>query len=100
MLSAPALAAPVAAPAKVKMEGGPAAAPAKNDGAPASVTVKLEGAPAAAPVADDFVGLSFETELLLPDAKGHRYFSPDNKALMSVFKSLGIKSLRIGGNTA
>ena len=48
----------------------------------------------------DFIGLSFETGLTLPNAKGEYYFSPDNAALIATFKTLGIKSLRIGGNTS
>ena len=44
-----------------------------------------------------FLGLSFETSLLLPE-NGHYYFDPANKALINTFQTLGIKSLRVGGN--
>lgn len=47
----------------------------------------------------DYIGLSYETRELLPDEQGRYYFDADNKALVSVFKSLNIKSLRIGGNS-
>lgn len=48
----------------------------------------------------DFEGLSFEVSQLLPNADGVHYFRPDNKPLINLFKTLGIKSLRIGGNTS
>ncbi|KAF0094774.1 MAG: hypothetical protein E1N59_1509, partial [Puniceicoccaceae bacterium 5H] len=48
----------------------------------------------------DFCGLSFETRVLLPDAEGNHYFSPQHQALVAAFRQLGIKSLRVGGNTA
>src|SRR3954467_13263225 len=51
-------------------------------------------------IAPDFIGLSFESEKVLPDTNGSYYFSPTNKALLALFKTLGVKSLRIGGNTA
>ncbi|MBE7170257.1 MAG: hypothetical protein INR73_06690 [Williamsia sp.] len=47
----------------------------------------------------DYIGLSYETKVLLPDENGHYYFRADNKALVAVFKTLGIKNLRIGGNS-
>ncbi len=51
-------------------------------------------------VPDNFEGLSYEMEKLLPDSSGHYYFSSQNRDLIAVFKLLGIKSLRVGGNTA
>jgi len=52
-------------------------------------------------ISNDFMGLSFETTAILPDANGHYpYFSADNRSLIRLFKTLGIKNLRIGGNTA
>ncbi len=51
-------------------------------------------------IGEDFVGLSFETRDVLADANGNHFFSPDNTRLIATFKALGIKSLRIGGNTA
>lgn len=50
-------------------------------------------------ISDQFSGLSFETQLLLP-TDGVRYFRADNLPLVHLFKTLGIKHLRIGGNTA
>lgn len=47
----------------------------------------------------DALGLSYETSLMLPSTNGVRYFRPDNKPLVQMFRTLGIKSLRIGGNS-
>ena len=49
---------------------------------------------------EDYSGLSYEMQRALPDANGNYYFRDANKPLISMFKTLGIKSLRIGGNTA
>jgi hypothetical protein len=45
------------------------------------------------------IGLSYEIELLQPKKGELAYFRPDNKPLIAMFKTLGIKSLRLGGNT-
>jgi hypothetical protein len=50
-------------------------------------------------ISKNFIGLSYETEQVLPNAKGHHYFSPQNQPLLTLFKTIGIKSLRIGGNS-
>jgi hypothetical protein len=64
---------------------------------PVTVSVASESGPA---IPDDFAGLSFEMEKVLPDANGGYYFSPTNKPLITLFQTLGIRSLRVGGNTA
>lgn len=51
-------------------------------------------------IAPDFTGLSLEMQYVLADTNGNHFFSPDNKQLIATFKQLGIKSLRVGGNTA
>jgi hypothetical protein len=48
----------------------------------------------------DFSGLGFEMHLLLPSENGIHYFRPDNQPLLNLFHTLGIKSLRVGGNTS
>src|SRR5579859_4243203 len=48
----------------------------------------------------DFIGLSFETANLLPDKEGRYLFSAENKPLIDLFRTIGIKNLRIGGGTA
>lgn len=64
------------------------------------VVVQLSSQKPGAVVAPDFVGLSFEMQMVLPSTNGNHFFSPKNKALIATFKTLGIKSLRVGGNTA
>ena len=54
---------------------------------------------AAKPLSDDVAGLSYETSVLLPGADGRRYFRADNAPLVQMFKTLGVKNLRIGGNS-
>lgn len=49
----------------------------------------------------DFLGLSFETADTLPKRDGaYPYFRVSNRDLIQLFHTLGIKSLRIGGNTS
>ncbi len=65
---------------------------------PVSISVDAKNPGAA--IAPDFAGLSFEVSLLLPNASGVHYFRPDNQLLIHLFRTLGIRSLRIGGNTS
>src|SRR5260370_6592093 len=61
-----------------------------------SVAVTLSpGSPGAA-IPDDYIGLSYETGSI----NGGNYFRPTNQPLLQVFNTLGIKSLRFGGNTS
>ena len=69
-----------------------------ENGQPVEVSVDLKHPGEAVPA--DFVGLSFEASQLLPDTNGVHYFRPDNVALVNLFQTLGIKNLRIGGNTS
>jgi hypothetical protein len=64
------------------------------------VIVTLDPKDAGAAISPDFVGLSFEMQRVLPGTNGFHLFSPSNKRLIATFKTLGIKSLRVGGNTA
>lgn len=66
-----------------------------------TVTVTVDPASKTYTIPDDYIGLSFETADILPGADGtYKYFRPDNAALISIFKTIGIKNLRIGGNTS
>jgi len=67
---------------------------------PAAVTVTLDSEKPGSLIPADFTGLSYEITQMLPDSKGGYYFSPTNRELIGLFRSLGIKSLRVGGNTA
>jgi hypothetical protein len=50
-------------------------------------------------VSGDFLGLSYETSQILVRSDGTHYFSPTNKVLITLFRTIGVKSLRIGGNS-
>jgi len=47
-----------------------------------------------------FSGVSFEMERVLSTGHGEYFFSDRNTRLIALFKILGIRSLRVGGNTA
>jgi hypothetical protein len=49
------------------------------------------------PIASGFLGLSYESSMLLPK-DGHYYFDSQDQPLVNLFKTLGIKSLRVGAN--
>ena len=51
-------------------------------------------------IPDDFCGLSFESSNLLPDKQGKYFFSADDADLIAVFRTIGIRNLRVGGGTA
>jgi hypothetical protein len=65
------------------------------------IIVTIDPAASSFPIPDDYLGLSFETAATLPDNSGkYPYFRADNAPLIALFKTIGIKSLRIGGNTS
>jgi hypothetical protein len=64
------------------------------------VTIQLTPEKIGAAIAPDFVGLSFEMQYVLASTNGYHFFSPKNQALIAMFNTLGIKNLRVGGNTA
>ncbi len=64
------------------------------------ITVVLDPKNAGALVPEGFSGLSYEMALVLPSGNGKYYFSPGNQPLIRMFQTLGIKTLRVGGNTA
>ena len=61
------------------------------------VTVAVQDDGQGAPIAPAFLGLSYESSMLLPK-DGHYYFDAGDQALVNVFQTLGIKSLRVGAN--
>jgi glycosyl hydrolase family 79 len=65
-----------------------------------SVDVILDPASPGATIASNFIGLSFEMSLVNPADSGAYFFNPANKPLAQMFQTLGIRSLRVGGNTA
>ncbi|HXC34646.1 MAG TPA: hypothetical protein VNV43_02160 [Candidatus Acidoferrales bacterium] len=61
------------------------------------VTVTIAGGATTATLNPDFLGLSYESSMLLPrDSK--YYFDTDDRALINTFRTLGIKNLRVGAN--
>jgi len=73
-------------------------APAAMAASPLAITVDANSP--GAPVSDRFSGLSYEMALVLPGTNGSYFFSPNNKPLITMFQTLGLKVLRVGGNTA
>lgn len=68
--------------------------------AASAITIQLDAKKVTTSVAPDFTGLSFEMSLLRANENGVRYFRPDNQPLITLFHTLGIKNLRVGGNTS
>jgi hypothetical protein len=64
------------------------------------VTLTVEDRAAGHAVAGDFIGLSFEMQNILTNAQGQRTFTPENKPLLNLLRTLGVKSIRLGGNMA
>ena len=69
--------------------------------ASAPVAVRVDTEKPIRTIPEDFCGLSYETKMLLPNTNtGKHYFRGDNLPLITAFKTMGIKHLRVGGNTA
>jgi hypothetical protein len=68
--------------------------------ATSSVEITIDPKSPGAAISSDFIGLSYEMSLVDPAANGEYFFSPTNKPLIQLFRTLGIQSLRVGGNTA
>jgi hypothetical protein len=67
--------------------------------APVTVNVNTSAREFAIPA--DFVGLGFETKSVLPNEYGVRgyFFSPENTQLITLFRNIGIREIRVGGGT-
>lgn len=61
--------------------------------------MRIGADPAGQVIPADALGLSYETSILRPNADGIRYFRPENRELLKMFQTIGVKSLRIGGNS-
>jgi hypothetical protein len=69
-------------------------------GAPVEqVTVQVNADAPGDAIPENFAGLGFEVSILHEESGTH-YFRPDNAPLINLFHTLGIKSLRVGGNTS
>ena len=62
-----------------------------------SVTVTVAGNSTGPALNPYFLGLSYESSMLLP-RDGKFYFDTDDRALINTFRTLGIKNLRVGAN--
>ena len=60
-----------------------------------TATVTITDAGSGNKISPLFMGLSYEMALVLPK-DGKYYFDPNDKALVNTFRTLGIKSLRVG----
>jgi hypothetical protein len=67
--------------------------------APIKLTIDTASRKFAIP--DDFVGLGFETKSVAPNTYGVSgyFFTPTNTQLITLFKNIGIKNIRVGGGT-
>jgi len=72
----------------------------RNAPAQSAVGVAVDQSSPGQMVSSDFQGFSYETLLIFPDTSGNFLFSGTNTPLINMFKTLGIKSLRVGGNSA
>ena len=64
--------------------------------APVALVADLSAARTRIP--GEFLGLSLETNELLPDGAGKLQFTPDNLPLRTLLQTMGVKNLRFGGN--
>jgi hypothetical protein len=62
---------------------------------PVSITVADK--PVGSAIEPRFLGLSYEISQIMPE-KEHYYFNTNDKALINIFQTLGIKNLRVGAN--
>lgn len=61
------------------------------------VTVQVQGDDNGPALAPRFLGLSYEISQL-SSLNGHHYFSTNDEALVNLFRTLGIESIRVGAN--
>ena len=69
--------------------------------APSAVTITRGAGPPGPDIPDDFAGLSFEVGPLNPGNAGVRgyLFSAENDSLVTLFRALGLRNLRVGGGS-
>jgi hypothetical protein len=66
-----------------------------------AVTVRIDAGPAGPAIPPDFAGLGFERGPLNPGNAGVAgyLFSPENDSLVTLFRNMGLRNLRIGGGS-
>ncbi len=69
--------------------------------AQAPVTLKIDTASRQFRIPGDFAGLGFETKSAVANAYGvhGNFFSPANTQLITLFRNIGIRNIRVGGGT-
>lgn len=65
----------------------------------AQVAIQVDTKNPGVAIPADFAGVGFEVAILREE-NGTHYFRPDNQPLINLFHTLGLKSLRLGGNTS
>ncbi|HTS20111.1 MAG TPA: glycosyl hydrolase family 79 C-terminal domain-containing protein [Verrucomicrobiae bacterium] len=63
-----------------------------------NVAVTISGEVSGPELPSRFLGLSYESSMLLTNQDGKYYFDPSDQALVNIFQTLGIESLRVGAN--
>jgi hypothetical protein len=71
--------------------------PAGENLFPVTASVRLEERTGSRNLPPGFLGLSYESSMLLPQ-EGKHYFDATNIPLVTMFRTLGIKNLRVGAN--
>lgn len=69
--------------------------------AQAPITLTIDTASRQWAIPSDFAGLGFETKSVVPNAYGVSgyFFSPKNIQLITLFRNVGIRHIRVGGGT-
>jgi len=66
------------------------------------VTITIDSAHPGPVIPGDFAGLSFERGPLLPNSNAGisgNLFNPDNSSVVTLFRNMGMHSLRVGGGS-
>jgi len=68
-------------------------------GVAAAAPVNISVGPATGPViSPDFSGLSYESHMIIPGGDGYTFWA-GNHMLLGIYRTLGIKCIRLGGNS-
>lgn len=68
--------------------------------AASAITIAVSPEGKKQPIGSDYIGLSYEGGTLVANASGGHLFAPTNTSLLNMFRTLGVKNLRIGGNSS
>jgi hypothetical protein len=66
---------------------------------PVTVTIEPQEQTPGAAIPEDFLGLSFGMRNVIPDKTAGHFFSATNTPLVTLFRNLGLKHLRVGGTS-